>query len=145
MADHKGHQRGVPILVVITVATFLSTAASLGGGLMMYLEGLASLQESVRTTSASEVDQLRVATLATFDRTATYGKAMRTFLWSTERLPPGSTMDDAVSLSRSLFHAEVMNSGMLYYISYMLIPDTDYTVYVNIMERKYRIRKYYGT
>ena len=49
----------VPILVLICVATLLSTAASLAGGLIMYYEGLKSLHDTVVETSRSEMDSLR--------------------------------------------------------------------------------------
>ena len=49
----------VPILVLICVATLLSTAASLAGGLIMYYEGLKSLHDTVVETSKSELDSLR--------------------------------------------------------------------------------------
>ena len=49
----------IPILALIFVATLLSTAASLAGGLIMYYEGLKSLHDTVVETSKSEVDGLR--------------------------------------------------------------------------------------
>ena len=49
----------MPILVLICVATLLSTAASLAGGLIMYYEGLKSLHDTVVETSKSELDSLR--------------------------------------------------------------------------------------
>ena len=49
----------VPILVLISVATLLSTAASLAGGLIMYYEGLKSLHDTVVETSKSELESLR--------------------------------------------------------------------------------------
>eukprot|EP00754_Rhynchopus_humris_P033666 Rhum_TRINITY_DN15476_c1_g1::Rhum_TRINITY_DN15476_c1_g1_i4::g.160082::m.160082 len=49
----------VPILVLISVATLMSTAASLAGGLIMYYEGLKSLHDTVVETSKSELDSLR--------------------------------------------------------------------------------------
>ena len=49
----------VPILVLICVATLLSTAASLAGGLIMYYEGLKSLHDTVVETSKSELTSLR--------------------------------------------------------------------------------------
>ena len=49
----------VPILVLISVATLLSTASSLAGGLIMYYEGLKALRETVVETSKSELVSLR--------------------------------------------------------------------------------------
>ena len=49
----------IPILVLICVATLLSTAASLAGGLIMYYEGLKALRETVVETSKSELVSLR--------------------------------------------------------------------------------------
>ena len=110
---------GIPILGVITVATMLSSAASLGGGLMMYFEGLRSLRESVKTTSASEVQLLESEVLGVFKRTVNYGSTVKTFLWSTERLPPGTDAQEAADIARLLFHSEVVHSNdLLYYIGY---------------------------
>ena len=110
---------GIPILGVITVATVLSSAASLGGGLMMYFEGLRSLRESVKTTSASEVQLLQSEVLSVFKRTVSYGSTVKTFLWSTERLPPGTDLQEAADIARLLFHSEVVHSnGLLSYIGY---------------------------
>eukprot|EP00754_Rhynchopus_humris_P031137 Rhum_TRINITY_DN15316_c1_g1::Rhum_TRINITY_DN15316_c1_g1_i9::g.151080::m.151080 len=114
-----GRPIGIPILAVITVATVLSSAASLGGGLMMYFEGLRSLRESVKTTSASEVQLLESEVLGVFKRTVNYGSTVKTFLWSTERLPPGTDSQEAADIARVLFHSEVVHSnGLLYYIAY---------------------------
>ena len=49
----------IPILVLICVATLLSTAASLAGGLIMYFEGLKALRDTVVETSKSELTSLR--------------------------------------------------------------------------------------
>ena len=49
----------IPILVLISVATLLSTAASLAGGLIMYFEGLKALRDTVVETSTSELVSLR--------------------------------------------------------------------------------------
>ena len=100
------------------MATVLSSAASLGGGLMMYFEGLRSLRESVKTTSASEVQLLESEVLSVFKRTAGYGSTVKTFLWSTERVPPGTDSQESADIMRLLFHSEVVHSNdLLYYIS----------------------------
>ena len=119
MGGAGGRPLGIPILGVITVATVLSSAASLGGGLMMYFEGLRSLRESVKTTSASEVQLLESEVLSVFKRTVNYGSTVKTFMWSTERLPPGTDSQEAADIARLLFHSEVVHSNdLLYYIAY---------------------------
>ena len=118
-AGGKRRPLGIPILGVITVATVLSSAASLGGGLMMYFEGLRSLRESVKTTSASEVQLLESEVLSVFKRTVSYGSTVKTFLWSTERVPPGTDSQESADIARLLFHSEVVHSSdLLYYIGY---------------------------
>ena len=54
----KGVSFRPPILCVFAVATLVSTGASMGGGLVMYFESLASLEATVETTSKSEVEGL---------------------------------------------------------------------------------------
>ena len=54
----KGVSFRPPILCVFAVATLVSTCASMGGGLVMYFESLASLEATVETTSKSEVEGL---------------------------------------------------------------------------------------
>ena len=53
----------VPIMFLIALATLLSTAASLAGGLIMYFEGLKALRDTVVETSKSELDGLRAELL----------------------------------------------------------------------------------
>ena len=105
----------IPILVLIFLATLLSTAASVAGGLIMYYEGLKSLHDTVVETSKSELDGLSQqmhspvnAAVQSFEavlfamyspiyintpNTITWAKKLRQLLFSSARVHP-----DAVSL-----------------------------------------------
>eukprot|EP01063_Lacrimia_lanifica_P024617 TRINITY_DN3248_c1_g1_i2.p1 TRINITY_DN3248_c1_g1~~TRINITY_DN3248_c1_g1_i2.p1 ORF type:complete len:873 (+),score=173.75 TRINITY_DN3248_c1_g1_i2:68-2686(+) len=55
-SENRAHT--IPITILIAAAMLVSTAASLTGGLIMYKESVASLEETVRDTSLSELDSV---------------------------------------------------------------------------------------
>ena len=67
----KPSNRGVaiPIKYVIAAATLVSTFSSMAGGLLMYFEGLKSLEETVAETSASEVQGLSAEIMSVVTKT----------------------------------------------------------------------------
>ena len=80
----KGVSFRPPILCVFAVATLVSTCASMGGGLVMYFESLASLEATVETTSKSEMEGLE-NTLKTLLVLTTYtADSVRAFHYNNE-------------------------------------------------------------
>ena len=80
----KGVSFRPPILCVFAVATLVSTGASMGGGLVMYFESLASLEVTVETTSKSEMEGLE-NTLKTLLVLTTYtADSVRAFHYNNE-------------------------------------------------------------
>ena len=109
-----------PILIVIAIATLMSTAASMAGGLIMYFESLASLEETVRDTSQSEVKSLEGEIRGVLDQTADVAEVVRAFTYNTESV---TSTDPSVWInqSRALSFSLTRSLG-IFAVGYVLLP-----------------------
>ena len=103
----------MPILIVILTATFVSTSSSMAGGLVLYFQGLESLEASVRETSEGETRSLQESVVQVFDKTAEFLGVMKAFIYSNERFHDNNS-EEWANLTRSLWYAQVATSDILY-------------------------------
>ena len=122
-----------PVLAVIAFATLVSTAASMGGGLVMYFESLKSLEDTVRETSSSELASLEKHMHDIITRPPTATEATRYFTYNEDTI----TTDDPLlweGKMRPYFFTVVKSLG-LYSAVIFLVPHniTDGTAFYNIV------------
>eukprot|EP01061_Rhynchopus_euleeides_P000097 TRINITY_DN10061_c0_g1_i1.p1 TRINITY_DN10061_c0_g1~~TRINITY_DN10061_c0_g1_i1.p1 ORF type:complete len:799 (+),score=146.11 TRINITY_DN10061_c0_g1_i1:33-2399(+) len=119
----------VPIIVLILVTTLLSLGASIAGGLIMYSQGLESLEDGVREMSVGQVASLRSQTNALLKKVKTQVQASATFLHSSRTM---NTVDGAdwAEKSRAILFAEVNSSEILEFISFHVLPREEHNTSV---------------
>ena len=110
----------IPILAVILVATLVSTASSIGGGMIMYFQGVSSLEEAMKEASYTETGILVDGVQTVFLRTSEFVGEARAFLFSTERVHSNTTV--WAEVARTLFFSQTHASANLYYVSVQLHP-----------------------
>ena len=120
-STHKKKGCGVPIMSMIMVATLFSTASSMAGGLVLYFQGLSSLEASVKETSAGEVASLRDNVVAVLDKTSEVTGAMKKMTYSLERINTNNS-EEWANLTRSLWYSLVSASPILYTCGVVLVP-----------------------
>ena len=120
-STHKKKGCGVPIMSMIMVATLFSTASSMAGGLVLYFQGLSSLEASVRETSEGEVASLRDNVVAVLDKTSEVTGAMKKMTYSLERINTNNS-EEWVNLTRSLWYSLVSASPIMYSCGVSLVP-----------------------
>ena len=111
----------VPVLGVIVVATLLSTSASLAGGLLLYFEGLNSLEASVKETSSGELHALHESTHVLLAQTQEFLSVAHTFLFSHERVH-GTDPEGWADTTRLLWQAQLAGSAFLYHCTVHVHP-----------------------
>ena len=94
----------VPIKYVIAAATLVSTFSSMAGGLLMYFEGLKSLEETVAETSASEVDGIKSDLMSVVTTTTEVANQL-IFYSHSKNVVHGHTDADADAYTK-LLHAQ---------------------------------------
>ena len=126
----------VPIYFVILIATLMSTSSSIGGGLIIYLESLRSLEAGVRTASASEVFSLQEA-LRTVDRKVVEQVLLvKNFFFLANQVRHNDSAEWTRQMT-ALFFAQVNSSQTTYYLAMQLLPyqpklNATNTVYVSV-------------
>eukprot|EP01061_Rhynchopus_euleeides_P027838 TRINITY_DN4524_c0_g2_i2.p1 TRINITY_DN4524_c0_g2~~TRINITY_DN4524_c0_g2_i2.p1 ORF type:complete len:840 (+),score=316.68 TRINITY_DN4524_c0_g2_i2:108-2522(+) len=142
-------QFNIPIMAVILSAMLMSTSSSLAGGLLIYFQGLDSLERSVRQTSEGEVRSLQDGVAAVDEKFVETLSLVKQFFFSEQQI---NTQDrhEWTRRMNSLFFAQVNATDTLYYIALMLhsygaqdeIQDMVYcTVWVDM--RKDMSREFY--
>eukprot|EP01061_Rhynchopus_euleeides_P027836 TRINITY_DN4524_c0_g1_i5.p1 TRINITY_DN4524_c0_g1~~TRINITY_DN4524_c0_g1_i5.p1 ORF type:complete len:809 (+),score=198.72 TRINITY_DN4524_c0_g1_i5:151-2577(+) len=116
-----GCQMNIPIMAVILTAMLLSTSSSLAGGLMIYFQGLESLERSLEQTSESEVRSLREGVLAVDQRFVEDLTLAKQFFYSQQQINTTDS-EDWTRRMTSLFFAQVNASETMYYVAFMLHP-----------------------
>ena len=112
---------GVPIMSVIMVATVFSTASSMAGGLVLYFQGLSSLEASVKETSAGEVASLRDSIVAVLDKTSEFTGALHKIVYSLETIKTNNT-EEWANITRSQSYSLVSSSPILFSCMIVLHP-----------------------
>ena len=112
---------GVPIMSMIMVATVFSTASSMAGGLVLYFQGLSSLEASVKETSAGEVASLRDSIVAVLDKTSEFTGAMQKILYSLETIKTNNS-EEWANITRTLLFSLVSSSPILFTCGIFAIP-----------------------
>ena len=109
------------VTVVILMASLVSTCASMAGGLVMYFEGLESLEDTVRDTSHGELTGVVGDVRNVLDKTQQFSGIMRRFAFSDERL---TSLDPYTwgNITRSLLYAQVASTPELYSAGIVLVP-----------------------
>ena len=100
--SHRGI--AIPIKYVIAAATLVSTFSSMAGGLLMYFEGLKSLEETVAETSASEVDGIKSDLMSVVTTTTEVANQL-IFYSHSKNVVHGHTDADADAYTK-LLHAQ---------------------------------------
>ena len=122
-----------PVLAVIAFATWVSTAASMGGGLVMYFESLKSLEDTVRETSSSELASLEKHLHDIITRPPTATEATRYFTYNEDTI----TTDDPLLWAGKMrpFYFSLVKSLGIYSAVICLVPHniTDGTAFYNIV------------
>ena len=121
--------RSPPIIVVILFAMFVSTGASILGGLVMYFESLGALEETVRVTSLSQVASLEGEVRGVLQNAHSVPEKMRRFAYSSEVL--GQTPDHWADVMRQYSFAQLhapRSSQALLSLGIVLIPHTNSTL-----------------
>eukprot|EP01061_Rhynchopus_euleeides_P027837 TRINITY_DN4524_c0_g2_i1.p1 TRINITY_DN4524_c0_g2~~TRINITY_DN4524_c0_g2_i1.p1 ORF type:complete len:841 (+),score=291.54 TRINITY_DN4524_c0_g2_i1:108-2525(+) len=112
-------QFNIPIMAVILSAMLMSTSSSLAGGLLIYFQGLDSLERSMKQTSESEVRSLRDGVLAVDEKFVEYVSLVKQFFYSEQQINTTDTHEWTRRMN-SLFFAQVNSSETLYYVAFML-------------------------
>ena len=112
-STHKKKGCGVPIMTMIMVATLFSTASSMAGGLVLYFQGLSSLEASVRETSEGEVASLRDSIVAVLDKTSEFTGAMQKITFSLEKIKTNNS-EEWANITRAAWYSLVSSSPILY-------------------------------
>ena len=119
MTGTKKCRISVPILAVITAATLLSTFSSLAGGLIIYYQGIESLEDAVKQTSASELLSLRQGVLGIDDQIVESFGVIKTFFFAGQQVDSDDTADWNKQLASFMF-AQVNSSEIIYYVAIAL-------------------------
>ena len=109
-------------MAMLLVATLVSTVASLGGGLVLYFQGLEALEDSVRETSVGEIHTVRDHVVSVFDKVRNSSLTMQRFLFSTDILRTNTSPPEWEGTVRSLAFAQVSGSSVLYSSGIELLP-----------------------
>eukprot|EP01061_Rhynchopus_euleeides_P007568 TRINITY_DN1661_c0_g2_i1.p1 TRINITY_DN1661_c0_g2~~TRINITY_DN1661_c0_g2_i1.p1 ORF type:complete len:788 (+),score=164.69 TRINITY_DN1661_c0_g2_i1:77-2365(+) len=96
----------------------VSTVASLAGGLVMYFQSLASLDETLREVSRSEVGSVKDKLNGTLTQLGVRTEQQKSFMYNLERLPPNATAESWRNLSRTYQFAAVNSTFSLCYMLY---------------------------
>eukprot|EP01061_Rhynchopus_euleeides_P045443 TRINITY_DN8152_c0_g1_i1.p1 TRINITY_DN8152_c0_g1~~TRINITY_DN8152_c0_g1_i1.p1 ORF type:complete len:815 (+),score=230.48 TRINITY_DN8152_c0_g1_i1:84-2528(+) len=104
-------QLNISIFAVIVVTTLVSTASSMAGGLILYYQGLESLELSTSETSAGELRALLEELLNKLDNIEEGIDTLRRFVYSQERFPAGMTSSECADVIRSFTSAQVGGAG----------------------------------
>ena len=120
-ASAKEKGCGVPIMSMIMVATVFSTASSMAGGLVLYFQGLSSLEASVKETSAGEVASLRDSIVAVLDKTSEFTGALHKVVYSLETIKNNNT-EDWANITRTQCYSLVSSSPNLVACMVVLHP-----------------------
>ena len=109
-----------PVLAVIAFATLVSTAASMGGGLVMYFESLKSLEDTVRETSSSELASVHHTMLSVMSRATNTSNALHSYVYDNASI---ATDDPRVWGKQSipLCYSFIRKFG-LFALGYVLVP-----------------------
>ena len=111
----------LPITAIILTATLLSTTSSMAGGLIMYFEGLASLEESVKETSFSEIAVLHASLQKVLEKTEDSIMQTKKFLYNNDIINTNNSADWSRIL-RCLSHAQVSDRDWLQGLGVAMIP-----------------------
>ena len=103
----------VSVCSVILVASLLSTVASIAGGLIMYLQGVEALEDSVRETSAGELSFLKDKVRGKLTKVEEAADTLKRIVYSKERVSTGNVSEWS-SLVRSITFAQVSSQAELY-------------------------------
>ena len=109
-----------PIFIVISFAALVSTAASMGGGLVMYFESIASLEETIRQTSRGEVASLEDELKDVLVQTQETAEVVRAFMYNTEGVV-SSDPEVLLNQSRALSFSQLRSLGA-FALGYVLVP-----------------------
>ena len=100
----------IPSLAVIVCATCISSIASTAGGLMMYYQGLASLEESIDATSRGEIMMMHQSFRNVLSEATTSAAALRTFTYSETGISSNNMTQWTDTIS-AFSHALLTGSG----------------------------------
>ena len=93
----------------------------MAGGLIMYFQGLESLEDNLRTTSASELQSLVEHIHFALARTQSFGGVTKRYGYSTERFYTNSS-EDWGNITRSVLFAAVGSSRDIYGAGVVVVP-----------------------
>ena len=110
-----------PIIYVIILTALVSTGSSLAGGLMMYIQGLQSLEDNVEDNSRNEVLQLRKELLAIIDNNKHRNYNQYKFLQS-DSWYNKTDMVDWQETMRAFQFATIRSMPMAYTSGCILLP-----------------------
>eukprot|EP01061_Rhynchopus_euleeides_P042877 TRINITY_DN747_c0_g1_i3.p1 TRINITY_DN747_c0_g1~~TRINITY_DN747_c0_g1_i3.p1 ORF type:complete len:845 (+),score=260.79 TRINITY_DN747_c0_g1_i3:117-2537(+) len=116
-----GCQVNVPVMAVILIATLMSTMSSMAGGLILYFQGLESLEDSMAETSDGELKSLRGKLLEQLHVVESSTSTLKKFVYSHERINTYNS-SDWESLIRSFEYAQVSAAATLYSSAMALVP-----------------------
>ena len=120
---HMSHRKPVtfPMCTLILAATVLSTSASLAGGLVLYLQGIESLKESIEGV---DLQSLVDTVLSGMQESTTYSEELRSFLFSKE-VVMSEDHEEWANLTRTLFHVKIAESDAISLLTLQLFPVKD--------------------
>ena len=139
----------INLTVMILAATGFSTLASVGGGLVMYFESIAALEDTIAEVSRAECNSLQIEIMKSIEETETIVYKTRKFLYSSIITAQGPIVADEygnlnftkedvgvwIELIRRYAFGIIWESSYLYSLGVMLIPanGTDASsVYANV-------------
>eukprot|EP01061_Rhynchopus_euleeides_P042883 TRINITY_DN747_c0_g2_i7.p1 TRINITY_DN747_c0_g2~~TRINITY_DN747_c0_g2_i7.p1 ORF type:complete len:817 (+),score=196.15 TRINITY_DN747_c0_g2_i7:1275-3725(+) len=123
-----GCQFNIPIFAMILTATLVSTASSMGGGLILYFQGLESLEDSMLMTSAGELQSLRETIRNKLSNVEEGIGRVRRFIFSAERFRPGMPSSEWADVMRAFGFAQVGGSDSSFYSTGVWLVPHDWAV-----------------
>eukprot|EP01063_Lacrimia_lanifica_P031584 TRINITY_DN5243_c1_g1_i2.p1 TRINITY_DN5243_c1_g1~~TRINITY_DN5243_c1_g1_i2.p1 ORF type:complete len:838 (+),score=271.97 TRINITY_DN5243_c1_g1_i2:32-2515(+) len=118
----EGAAMKIPVMGIIWVAALLSTTASITGGLVMYFESIASLEETVDTISEGELRSLADGIMHVQTNVLRKAPLVRNFFYELSLLPAGAPWQDVEDMARLFLWAQLAAQHEVFELAVIVIP-----------------------